>query len=400
MQDKLTNGCIRKFIEEYECIKRIKGEPCRMNGGELLKIMKTNDFEYILKQIKDYEDDWQKFTIIETKILSTYTADNFFEALLPEIRKTFEIPYIWLTLIEETSLVELLKYAALKNDIEKEIAFISAANFEDFFKNGPKPLIAEKYTAPYNQFLPKKHNFSVRSMAIVPLYVDGIVIGSLNFGHFVSNRFVPDMDTSLLQQIMIKLSLSLSRIVAIEKLKYLDCHDSWTGLLNRSALMAELQKEFGRSLRHNKDLSVVFMDLAGFKGLNDMYGHDYGDMAIRYVAETIKTRCRAEDTVARITGDEFVIILPESRGDMSEFLVKRIQNYLDENPFDYGDVRFYLSLNCGIASIDEDGIINSEQLLKIAYNRLNDAKTPDPQDKQITDQQINQKGSVYKFRAS
>ncbi len=395
MRDKLTNGCIRKFIEDYECVKRINGEPCRMNGGELLKIIKANDFENILKQIKNYEDDWQKFTIIETKILSTYTADNFFESLLPEIKKTFEIPYIWLTLIEETSLAGLVKYAALEKDIEKEIAFISAANFEDFFKNGPKPLIAEKYTSPYNLFFPKNHNFSVRSMAIVPFYVDGVVIGSLNFGHFVSNRFVPDMDTSLLQQIMIKLSLSLSRIVAIEKLKYLDCHDSWTGLLNRSALMTELQKEFGRSLRHNKDLSVVFIDIDGFKGLNDMYGHDYGDMAIQYVVETIKTRCRTEDTLARITGDEFAIILPESRGDMSEFLVKRIQTYLDEHPFDYRGVRFHLSLNCAIASIDEDGIINADQMLKIAYNRLNDAKTPHHQDKQIT-----QKGSVYKFRAS
>jgi len=381
MQEKNLSSRIRKFLEEYECLKRAHGEPCRMNGAELLKIIKKNNFEGILKQMRDDEDNHRKFARTEATILSVLTFKDFFTRLLPEMKRAFQIPYIWLTFIDDTPMARLAKRTVPKEAagvaFAGQIAYISNEYFEGIFKNGPKPVMTGRYTGPYSMVFPEAHNFSVRSMAIVPLYVDGTVAGSVNFGHFVSNRFEPSMndwDTELIQQLTLKISLSLSRVAAHETLNYLDRHDFLTGLLNRKAFDTELQREFGRSLRHENDLSVVFLDLDGFKGLNELYGHECGDMAVKYVADTIRHLSRAEDTPARFAGDEFVLMLPETRSDVSEVMIRRIQDYLDQNPFDYGDSRFCLRLNRGIASLDESHVETPKDLIKYAYNRLNDNK--------------------------
>ena len=381
MQEKNLSSRIRKFLEEYECLKRAHGEPCRMNGSELLKIIKKNNFEDILKQMRDDEDNHQKFARTEATILSVYTLKDFFNLLLPELKRAFQIPYIWITLIDDTPVARLARQALQKEAIsespEGQIAFIRNEDFDSIFKNGPKPVITGRYTGPYSLVFPDAHNFSVRSMAIVPLYVDGTVAGCVNFGHFVSNRFEPSMDIGdidLIRQLTLKMSLSLSRVTAHETLSYLDRHDALTGLLNRKAFDTELKREFGRSLRHENDLVIIFLDLDGFKGLNELYGHEYGDMAVKYVADTIHNLSRAEDTPARFAGDEFVLMLPETRSDVSEVIIRRIQDYLDENPFEYGDARFCLRLNWGIASLDEEHIETPKDLIKSAYNRLNDTK--------------------------
>ncbi len=381
MQEENLSIRIRKFLEEYECLKRVHGEPCRMNGAELLKIIKKNNFEDILKQMRDDEDNHQRFARTEATILSVFTLKDFFIRLLPELKRAFQIPYIWITLIDDTPVSRLAKLAVQKEATGDgpagQVAFIRNEDFEGIFKNGPKPVMTGRYTRPYSHVFPDGHNFSVRSMVIVPLYVDGTVAGCVNFGHFVSNRFEPSMsfgDIDLIRQLTLKISLSLSRVAAHETLSYLDRHDALTGLLNRKAFDKELQREFGRSLRHENDLAIAFLDLDGFKGLNELHGHEYGDMAVKYLADTIRNLSRAEDTPARFSGDEFVLMLPETRSDVSGMMIRRIQDYLDENPFEYGDTRFCLRLNWGVASLDEEHIETPRELVKTAYNRLNDTK--------------------------
>lgn len=381
MQEKNLSSRIRKFLEEYECLKRAHGEPCRMNGAELLKIIKKNNFEDLLRQMRDDEDNHQKFARTEATILSVLTLKDFFTRLLPEMKRAFQIPYIWLTFINDTPMASLAKRTLQKKAAgcvtAGQVAFIRSEDFDGIFRNGPKPVMTGSYTGPYRRVFPENHNFSVRSMAIVPLYVDGTVAGCVNFGHFVSNRFEPSMnawDTELIRQLTLKISLCLSRVAAHETLSYLDRHDALTGLLNRKAFDTELQREFGRSLRHENDLSIVFLDLDGFKSLNERYGHECGDLAIKYAADTIRNLSRAEDTPARFAGDEFVLMLPETRSDVSEVMIRRIQDYLDQNPFDYGDHRFCLRLNRGIASLDESHVETPKDLIKSAYNRLNDTR--------------------------
>jgi diguanylate cyclase (GGDEF)-like protein len=374
MRDEFSTGSIQKFIEEYECTKRNGGGPCRLNGASLLKVIKENEFENLLGKMKLYEEYWQGVTCIQERISSIFTINEFFDLLLPEARKAFKLPYLWLTVIEGGPVDSLVKQVMPMESLEKNIGFMKPAKFNDFFKNGFDPIIACKYTAPYTLFLPEKNNFTVKSMAIMPFHIAGALAGSLNLGHFVTNRFVPEMDTNLIRQFVLTLSLCLSRIVAQEKVKYLEYHDPLTLLPNRTSLMTDLDREFRRASRYKKDLSVIFFDIDGFKELNEHYGHDYGEMAIKYVAETLKSHCRIVDTVARFSGDEFALILPESNFDVSKILAKRIQDHLDGNPFDYKEIKFQLSLNHGAASVVRNKAETPEQLLKAAYRKLNNTK--------------------------
>jgi diguanylate cyclase (GGDEF)-like protein len=88
--------------------------------------------------------------------------------------------------------------------------------------------------------------------------------------------------------------------------------DPLTGLLNRRALQEAASVEIARTLRHERPLTVVLLDLDGFKQVNDTLGHESGDMVLKTVAGVLRHRVREMDLLARVGGDEFVLLLPET----------------------------------------------------------------------------------------
>jgi len=92
-------------------------------------------------------------------------------------------------------------------------------------------------------------------------------------------------------------------------LQDLATHDTLTGLPNRYLMMDRLQRILLQAKRSDTIVGVLFIDLDGFKAVNDAHGHDFGDLVLRAVAERLVTSVRSSDTVARIGGDEFVVIL-------------------------------------------------------------------------------------------
>lgn len=97
-----------------------------------------------------------------------------------------------------------------------------------------------------------------------------------------------------------------------DRLHHLATEDELTGLLNRRAFVATLEEEIRRSTRSREPLAVAFLDIDGFKSLNDTRGHKVGDMALQLVAKTMARRVRATDAVGRLGGDEFVILFREA----------------------------------------------------------------------------------------
>jgi diguanylate cyclase (GGDEF)-like protein len=85
-----------------------------------------------------------------------------------------------------------------------------------------------------------------------------------------------------------------------------------TGLANTRAFQEALNGEIDRSTRHERVLSMLYMDIDNFKTVNDNYGHNTGDRALRETAKTLKSVFRSSDTVARLGGDEFAVLLPET----------------------------------------------------------------------------------------
>ena len=166
------------------------------------------------------------------------------------------------------------------------------------------------------------------------------------------------------------------RIVQIEnrqRLWQLANHDGLTGLPNRMLLRDRMEQLLSRMMRHGKRLAVMFLDIDDFKQVNDRYGHDVGDQLIKLVAESLRTAVRAEDTVARMSGDEFVVLIEslEVREDL-ERVHRSIQEKLSDG-FTIEGQPIRVRISIGIAMFPEDGD-SPESLIKRADMRMYENK--------------------------
>jgi diguanylate cyclase (GGDEF)-like protein len=132
----------------------------------------------------------------------------------------------------------------------------------------------------------------------------------------------------------------------LEKAAY---HDSLTRLPNRHLLMDRLRLAMTSSLRHARPLALCFIDLDGFKRINDDHGHEAGDYLLIEVARRLQAGVRQHDTVARLGGDEFVLLLPElEHGPEIEAVLGRLLRSVTE-PVLYGTRRLQVGMSIGIA---------------------------------------------------
>ena len=104
--------------------------------------------------------------------------------------------------------------------------------------------------------------------------------------------------------------------------------DFLTGILNRRSFFEYADIENNRAHRYQRPFTMVYMDLDNFKLVNDLFGHDVGDMLLRSVAETLRENIRKIDLIARMGGDEFVLLLPETGYEPAQAAVRKIQERL------------------------------------------------------------------------
>lgn len=163
------------------------------------------------------------------------------------------------------------------------------------------------------------------------------------------------------------------RCLTESRLAYLANHDALTGLANRTLLMDRLTHAMARAHRCNSRLALLFLDLDRFKQVNDTYGHGTGDQLLKTVSERICGNVREDDTVARLSGDEFIIILesiPAREG--AETAAGVLKNSLAQ-PFPIDGEAIHIGVSIGIAIYPDDSE-NSEELIKIADHAMYAAK--------------------------
>jgi diguanylate cyclase (GGDEF)-like protein len=324
--------------------------------------------------VRHNEEIARKFFEIEKRILTILNFTDLFEVLLTEIRSQFSIPYTWISLIDTSDLSGFIQELEGSEALKPFLNVIDSESFNTLVGERSSPLLVNHNLKPYFRLLPKNRKYFVKSMAIAPISLDGQLIGSLNQADITAKRFQPGIDTSLLEQLAVKVSLCLSNVTAHERLRYLAYHDPLTGLLNRRVMESVLEREYFRYQRYLKSLSVVFVDLDHFKHVNDAHGHDRGDDLLKYVARVLMELSRNTDVVARYAGDEFVMILPETDRENAGRLMERIRHHFERNPLCAMGVTIPVSISYGIATADDGKIKDPRALIKQADEALYEVK--------------------------
>ncbi|GAA2797535.1 GGDEF domain-containing protein [Saccharopolyspora taberi] len=150
----------------------------------------------------------------------------------------------------------------------------------------------------------------------------------------------------VLRQLMTLRQLSAAR----QQLAYQATHDPLTGASNRNLLLFRLGKALPRD-QHDRRVGLLYADLDHFKEINDLLGHEAGDTALRVVAARIRSRIRPADTLARMGGDEFVVLLDPAPDDPGDF-GRRVQSAFDD-PVRIGDCSCTISISLGYAELDD-----------------------------------------------
>ena len=220
-------------------------------------------------------------------------------------------------------------------------------------------------------------NPEVGTVVAFPLSCRGRRVGALiGFDRLASAR-EPRLSGSMLRAVRILLepaSVALDNAILLKRAEALSVTDDLTHLFNSRYLNIVLRRETKRASRNGRPLSLLFIDLDGFKGVNDTHGHLFGSRALVEAAAVIRGSARETDVVSRFGGDEFALVLPDTGGEGAFAVGERIRDRIAEHKFLAGDgLDIHLTASIGVATLP-DVAASSEELVQAADKAMYQVK--------------------------
>lgn len=263
-------------------------------------------------------------------------------------------------------------FVALHDPERGELTFPYHQDERDPAPEGPIPLDSAALTAevvrrgrtllvtPENQSqLPPRLQEPLGSASLywlgVPLLAQDRVLGALVVQSYSETTPYTEADQDLLQFVSTQAAAAIERTRLFGKLSHLATHDALTGLANRATLEDRLRNALARARREGSGFGLVFLDIDGFKEVNDRLGHAAGDELLKAIAGRLKQSVRETDLVARLGGDEFVVLLeriqqPEHAAPVAEKIRRSLAA-----PFEVDGAVPAVSASLGFALYPRDG---------------------------------------------
>jgi len=170
---------------------------------------------------------------------------------------------------------------------------------------------------------------------------------------------------------------NLDLLMQNRTLSEISARDALTGLYNRWYVMEKIDSEMNRALRHGSPMSVLMLDLDHFKRVNDSFGHSVGDEVLKNVGQVLRESCRVYDVPGRYGGEEFCIVLPDTRVGNTKAVAERIRSRLASTELPVGDKSIIVTASIGVAGMDsvaDEGVVSAAALLDRADRALYSAK--------------------------
>ena len=222
-------------------------------------------------------------------------------------------------------------------------------------------------------------NLSYATVATLTLVLSSLYFYHLDAGIYTSeaksSKELIDMNFFLLSHIILVLIVGVlfrEKENAIASLRSMAHYDLLTGLPNRHLLNDEIYHSIYLYERYNQESMICFIDLDGFKVVNDTYGHTIGDKLLQEVAKRIKATIRSTDTLLRLGGDEFLLILNNIEKEKSIKLLERVRQTI-RSIDTIGNHTISVSSSIGVANCPRDGL-NAEDLIDASDHAMYQAK--------------------------
>ncbi len=236
---------------------------------------------------------------------------------------------------------------------------------------------SDDVVAPVREILKE---VGVQALLVLPLVMKQNVIGTIilrtarrgrpfekreiHFCQIVTNAAANALLNAALFENMEMANLDLERLATT---------DGLTGVYNHRHFYRRLEQEFNRSERYEEPLSLIMIDVDNFKAINDAFGHQVGDRVLRELALLLRKSTRKSDFVARYGGDEFAVLLPQTRYPGAQAEVARVCEAIQSHAFEFlKGTRVFAT--CGIATYPMNGIVTMDDMVQIADRRLYESK--------------------------
>lgn len=197
----------------------------------------------------------------------------------------------------------------------------------------------------------------------MPLAIGDEIVGAVAVRSDAIGSF-DDADATVVQSLAPYLAVAIRQRIlrhTVERERFRAEHDALTGIANRTLLAKSLEEALAHSRRAGERVALLFLDLDGFKTINDRYGHDAGDLVLRLVARRLAQGIRQSDVAARMGGDEFAVLLPKMPNDaVLRAVAEKIRAAL-EKPMRWNQRRIDIGVSVGaalaVAGSDAQGLL-------------------------------------------
>ena len=306
----------------------------------------------------------------ELALLTAQGLRKLLERLTVGMQASFRLEAISLTLADPDDLLaDLMRGTGIEAASLMYVRLVpDLAEWSTLYQNLRQPLLGAWDEAAHARLFEAR---GLRSVALLPLWRGEIQTGALNLGSRDPQRFTGEHATDFLMRFATIAAVCLENAINRERLRLTGLTDGLTGLYNRNYLEQRLREEISRAQRHRQPLACLFIDADHFKRINDSQGHAAGDRVLIELSQRIRSQLRSSDIAIRYGGEEFVLILPETRAAQAMCMAERIRQLVAAEPVSFahgGDIGITVSI--GVSDVDPHAV---SELDALAARLLQDA---------------------------
>ena len=258
-----------------------------------------------------------------------------------------------------------------KELIGKRIKLGDKNSFSRLIFKYKKSILCDDIEAQFPYFKHLDYANELGSIIGVPLISRGRMIGLLAVGAFEKHGFDEEKYETL-NKFSDNIAVALDNAILHEKMSQIALTDPLTNLNNRHGLTLHWKTIYEQATRYKRPISLLMVDIDYFKGINDKYGHDIGDLVIKRVSSELLCNTRSIDIVSRFGGEEFVVVLPETEEHEATALAEKLRDKI--NQVDIDDVSENISVSIGVSTRKSNADTDLSTLIKLADQQLYKAK--------------------------